>query len=246
MIELSYAGDTFSAYVAEPVGEVRGGIVVIHEIWGLVEHIRGIADRYAAQGYLAIAPDILSWAGVDPDVGLELNHLMFSASEEDRALAQPRLRAALAPTASPDYAAWAIGALRAAVDVLAVAPGVDGRIGVLGYCFGGSYSFALAAADARVKVAVPYYGSPPEGAAVESIRVPVLAFYGEEDERLMQSLPEVTKRLHDAGVRFTAQVYPDAGHAFFNDTNRVMYRPAVAADAWTRTLSFLEESLREV
>jgi carboxymethylenebutenolidase len=234
--------DQLEVYRAEPVGELRGALVVIHEIWGLVDHIKNVADRYAAEGYLVIAPDILSRGGVTPEVGLELATLMHGTDEE-RTTAQPLLREKMAPVNAPEYAAWAVGALKSVVDYLEVQPGVDGRIGVLGFCFGGSYSFALAAADRRIRGAVPFYGAPPESAELAHLDCPVLALYGETDERLIQSLPDVTKRMHDAGAQFVSHVYEGAGHAFFNDTNPVSYRPEVAADAWTRSLDFLRETL---
>jgi carboxymethylenebutenolidase len=233
---------TLSAYRAEPVGELRGALVVIHEIWGLVDHIKDVADRYAAEGYLVVAPDILSRGGITPEVGQEIAKLM-AGSDEDRTKAQPLMREKMAPVNVPEYAAWAVGALKSVVDYLEAQPGVDGRIGVLGFCFGGSYSFALAAADRRIRGAVPFYGSPPESAELAHLDCPVLALYGENDERLIQSLPDVTQRMHDAGAQFTSHVYADAGHAFFNDTNPVSYRPEVAADAWSRSLEFLRATL---
>jgi carboxymethylenebutenolidase len=236
------ASDQLRAYRAEPVVELRGALVLIHEIWGLVDHIKDVADRYAAEGYLVIAPDILSRGGVTPEVGLELLRLM-AGTEEERTKAQPLMREKMAPVNAPEYAEWAVGALKSVVDYLVAQPGVDGRIGVLGFCFGGSYSFALAAADRRIRGAVPFYGFPPETAELAHLDCPVLALYGENDERLMQSLPDVTKRMHDAGVQFISHVYAGAGHAFFNDTNKTTYRPDVAADAWKRSLEFLRGSL---
>src|ERR1700733_7759500 len=187
--------EELSAYRAEPVGELRGALIVIHEIWGLVDHIKDVAERYAAEGYLVIAPDILSRGGITPAVGLEISKLM-AGSDEERTKAQPLMREKMAPVNVPEYAAWAVGALRSVVDYLEAQPGVDGRIGVLGFCFGGSYSFALAAADRRIRGAVPFYGSPPQSAELAHLDCPVLALYGESDERLMQSLPEVTQRMH--------------------------------------------------
>ena len=230
--------EPIAAYRAEAVGDLRGALVLIHEIWGLVEHIETVADRYAAEGYLVIAPDILSRGGVTPEVGLELMRLR-DGTDEERAKAQPMLRQKMAPVNAPEYSAWAVGALMSVVDYLEAQPGVDGRIGVLGFCFGGSYSFALAAADRRIRGAVPFYGSPPETAELAHLDCPVLALYGETDERLIESLPGVTKRMHDAGVQFVSHVYAGAGHAFFNDTNPATYRPEVAADAWLRSLEFL-------
>jgi carboxymethylenebutenolidase len=242
-IDSDLDGGPIAAYRAEPVGELRGALIVIHEIWGLVDHIKSVADRYAGEGYLVVAPDILSHGGVTPEVGLELGRLMFSGTEEERAKAQPLMREKMAPVNQPEYAAWAVASLKKVVDYLTEQPGVDGRIGVLGFCFGGSYSFALAAADSRIRGAVPFYGSPPETADLAHLDCPVLALYGETDERLITTLPDVTKRMHDAGVQFTSHVYQGAGHAFFNDTNPVMYRPEVAADAWTRSIEFLRGTL---
>src|ERR1700761_933367 len=115
-------GGPLSAYRAEPVGELRGALVVIHEIWGLVDHIKNVADRYAAEGYLVIAPDILSHGGVTPEVGEELNRLMFQATDEERPTPQPLMRERMAPVNAPEYAAWAVGALKSVVDYLEAQP----------------------------------------------------------------------------------------------------------------------------
>ena len=236
------AGDDFETYVALPAGELRGGLVVIHEIWGLADHIKDVADRVAAEGYLAMAPDVLSQAGITPLVGAELLRLRTSASPQEQARMQPVMREKMAPMQDPEYGRWAVAALQRTVDHLAASDGMGGRIGVMGFCFGGSYSFALAAADSRIKVAIPFYGSPPDQANVSNIGGPVLAFYGENDERLITGLPAVREQMAEAGVDFTAQVYPGVGHAFFNDTNPHTYDAAAAADAWARTLALLERT----
>ena len=228
-----------SAYRAEPEGTPRGGLIVIHEIWGLVPHITEVADRFAAEGYLVLAPDLLTDAGVTPEVGLELFAAMNEPDEAKRVAAQPMLREKFSASHSPEFAAGAVAKLVAVVDALESEPGVGGRIGVTGFCFGGTYSFALAAADSRVKAAVPFYGSAPAASEIAQIACPVLALYGENDERLITALPEVEKAMADAGIDFTAQVYPDTGHAFFNDTNPSSYNPEVALDAWDRTRAFL-------
>lgn len=229
----------FSAYVARPSGELTGALIVIHEVWGLVDHITSVADRFAENGYLVIAPDLLSSIGIEAQIGLELNAIMKSQDAAVRSAGQPRLRAAFSALGAPEFASWAIAALGRCVDFLADQPGVDGRIAVTGFCFGGTYSFALAAADSRVRAAVPFYGAPPENTTISNIACPVLAFYGETDEKLMASLPEVTASMQSAGVDFVAKVYDDAGHAFFNDTNEFMYRQHPAVDSWSRALGFL-------
>ena len=226
-------------HVAEPTGTVKGGLVLIHEIWGLADHIKDVADRLAAEGYLTYAPDILSRAGITPQIGSELQRLLNSPDEEERLTAQPTMRERTAPAHDPQYAEWAVPVLKEVVDDLVQRPEVQGRVGVLGFCFGGSYSFALAAADDRVRAAVPFYGAPPDLEQLTEIRCPVLAIYGSEDERLMQGLAAVQEKAADAGIDLTTKIYGGAAHAFFNDTG-ARYDAVAAADAWKLTLDFLD------
>ena len=239
--------NSYSAYLAVPpapyAAEPRGALIVIHEIWGLVEHITDVADRYAAEGYLVLAPDILSAIGIEAQVGAELFAIRNSPDEAVRTAGQPRLRDAFSSLSAPGYAAWAVTALRRAVDFLEQQPGVDGRIAVTGFCFGGTYSFALVAADPRVRAALPFYGTAPAPEDINRISAPIHAFYGEHDPALIDKLPDVRRDMADAGVDFEATVYPDAGHAFFNDTNPSSYRAADAADAWARSNAFLRTVL---
>ncbi|MER7072159.1 dienelactone hydrolase family protein [Terrabacter sp. NPDC000476] len=232
-----------TAYRADPAGEPRGAVVVIQEIWGLVDHVKDVADRFAAQGYLAVAPDLLGHVGLTPEVGARIFELMSSASEGDRLAAQPQLREATTPARQPEFAAWAVPALRAVVDGVVDEPGVRGRVGVVGFCFGGTYAFALAAADPRLRAALPFYGSFPESADPATIACPVLAFYGEDDHGITDAVPDLESRMEQAGVDFSARVYHGVGHAFFNDTSPVRYNAVVAADAWERTLAFLDAHL---
>lgn len=243
MIPIDIGGRTIPAYRSVPAGDVRGGVVLIHEIWGLVDHIKNVADRLAAEGYLVIAPDILSGAGISPEVGGELQALVFSADEEERSRAQPLLREKLSAAEDPAYAEWAVSALQKVVDRLAVQPGVEGRMGVAGFCFGGSYAFALAAADPRVRVAIPFYGSPPDLSTLAGSTAAVLAFYGDEDERLIATLPDVERAMTAGGVDFRSHIYEGVGHAFFNDSNSVTYDFEAASDAWRQTLGFLQSRL---
>lgn len=241
-------GGGLTAYRSDPpVGNgappIRGGIILIHEIWGLVDHIKGVADRLAAEGYVVVAPDILSNAGITPEIGAELHALTFESDAEARTEAQPMMREKLAPSRSPEYASWAVHALRTVVDFVAAQPGVSGRVAVTGFCFGGGYSFALAAADQRIRAAVPFYGYPPSATEVAEISCPVLAFYGDQDETLMASLPGLTATMVAASVDFSPRVYRGARHAFFNDTNNATYDPGAAADAWKRMLKFLDATL---
>ncbi|MGN6502141.1 MAG: dienelactone hydrolase family protein [Pseudolysinimonas sp.] len=229
-------------YRVEPSGAPRGAIILIEEIWGLVPHIQDVARRFAAEGYLVVAPDLLSGTGMTAEVGQRLADIRSHPDPEVRHSEQPLLREVFTEAFSPDFARTAVQRLREGVDELEHEPGIDGRIAVVGFCFGGTYSFALAAADPRVRAAVPFYGAA-DPATVGRISCPVLAFYGDRDRRIIDGLPAVAEALRAGGVDATIHRYPDAGHAFFNDTNPLAYRQADAADAWQRTLAFLASSL---
>ncbi|GAA3758693.1 hypothetical protein GCM10022240_09190 [Microbacterium kribbense] len=236
------SSEPLEVYVARPDGARRGGLIVIHEIWGLTDHIRDVADRFAAQGWLVAAPDILTHAGVTPAAGTELFALMNDPDEKVRVAAQPRMRDALAEAHDPGYAAWALRALRTAVDWLAAQPGAGGRLAATGYCFGGTYTFLLAASDDRIRAAAPFYGAAPDTARIAAIEAPVLAFYGGQDATLMKALPTVREQMAAAEVDFTPVVYPDAHHAFFNDTGS-RYDADAAADAWAKVTVFLADAV---
>lgn len=229
-------------YRAEAIGELRGGLVLIEEIWGLVPHIRAVADRFAAEGYLVLAPELLGDI-LGAENGQDLMEARDDPDEARRTAVQPKLRELFSGPRDPAFAAGAVARLTKLVDALAEEPGVTGRIAVLGFCFGGTYAFALAAADPRVRAAVPFYGGAPSPAEIARIEAPVLAFYGQHDERLVAALPEVEAAFAEAGKDFTATVYPDAGHAFFNDTNPHAYREADAQDAWETATAFLAARL---
>jgi carboxymethylenebutenolidase len=189
-----------------------------------------------------LAPELLGDL-LGAENGQTLMEARNDPDEARRTAIQPALRQLFSGMSDPGFAAGAVAHLKAVVDVLEAEPGVDGRIAVTGFCFGGTYSFALAAADPRVRAAVPFYGSAPAADDIARIGCPVLALYGREDTRLIEALPEVTDAFRAADKDFTAHVYPDTGHAFFNDTNPHAYNAADAADAWTRSTAFLAEQL---
>lgn len=245
-IALGEGATAVTAYLSRPHGQLRGAVIVVHEVWGLVKHITDVADRLAAEGYLALAPDLVHLAGLNPDVSGELQRAMFNPDAEARSAAQPQLRALTSPLRSPEFAATALGALRECFDYLTAQEQVDGRIGVIGFCFGGTQAFSLAVAEPRLRGAVPFYGHADYDAdQLRSIACPILAFYGEEDTRLMDGLAELTAAMGKAAVDFRPRVYPDCGHAFFNDSNVFAYNESAAGQAWAETLGFLAQTLRD-
>lgn len=242
MLTISNNGTTLDAYVSEPEGQPKGGVIVIHEVWGLVDHTRDVADRFAAEGYLVLAPNLLAGTAMTSDLAAELQVKLFDP--EQRSEVQPKLREAMAPLRAPGFADRTLASLQACFEHLYAMPALAGRVAVSGFCFGGTYSFSLATREPRLRAAVPFYGHadlPVE--QLGSITCPVLAFYGEKDAALVDKLPELTDVMDRAGVDFTPVVYPGTGHAFFNDTNTWTYDADAAGDAWTRTLSFLEKNL---
>jgi carboxymethylenebutenolidase len=228
-------------YRVEPTGKFKGAILLIHEVWGLTDHIKDVAERFAKEGYLVYAPDLLS----DTDIASATKELQADLfNPEKRNEAQPKLREIMAPIHSPEFARITIDKLRVCFDFLYKDEQAHESVAVIGYCFGGTYSFHLAVQEPKLRAAVAYYGhADMTEEQLENIACPVLAFYGQDDERLMESLPELQKNMETAGVEFTGTIYEGAGHAFFNDTNPYAYNENAATDSWRLTLDFLSRNL---
>ncbi|MGH7230156.1 MAG: dienelactone hydrolase family protein, partial [Nitrospiraceae bacterium] len=217
-------GATVRAYGVTPPGKARAAIIVVQEWWGLNEHIKDIARRYAREGYVAIAPDLYSRLGnkVTAD-STEAGTLMNSLQQRD-----------------------GLKDLNATVAYLQTVPEVDAtRIGVTGFCMGGSYALMLPCTNQAIKAAVPFYGwIPNPDTPLQTLACPILYIYGEEDGFItkaeVQRLANALKKYNKAGE---IKTYPGASHAFFNDTRKEVYRPAEAKDAWGRAVSFFKQRL---
>lgn len=219
----------------------RPAIILIHEVWGLTDHIKSVADRFCAESYEVIAPDLLAGTELETLATPDLQKAIFDPVE--RLKRQPEIRAMMAPLGAPEFAATTLKKLQAIFDYLKADKNV-GKIGVVGFCFGGTYSFGLAANQPGLSAAVPFYGHGEQYIdKFADINCPVLAFYGQTDEALNEHIPQIESAMKAAHKDFSYQIYPGAGHAFFNDTNDVMYRPEAAKDAWNRALEFLGANL---
>ena len=216
---------TMRAFVAAPqTKEKRPTIIVIQEWWGLTDHIKDVACRYAAEGYVAIAPDLYSRLGnaLTTDPG-EAGKLMNTLQQED-----------------------GLKDLNATVAYLKSVPEVDAtRIGVTGFCMGGSYALMLPCVNKEIKAAVPFYGQVPNpDAPLQQLSAPVLYLYGEDDGWItkadVQRLAAGFKKYNKSGE---IKTYPRAPHAFFRDTDKTVYRPEAAKDAWARTKAFFKQHL---
>lgn len=223
-IELYANGRQTRGYLARPAGDgAQPGVVVIQEWWGLNDNIRDIADRFTAEGFVALAPDL--YYG-------EVAHEPDEARKLAMALEYPD----------------ALGVIQAAVDYLLADEGVaPKKVGVVGFCMGGGLAWHGAAKLEGIGAAVPCYGGGPEMTLQEAARIqaPVLAIYGGQDRGVS---PEVARRraalMDAAGVANEMVIYEDAGHAFMND-RRPVYDPEAAEDAWRRILALFRETLRE-
>ena len=213
-------GVTFPAYVAEPAGQPKGAIVVLQEIFGVNSHIRSVADGYAAAGYLAVAPS--TFHRVKP--GVELGYT------DDDMQAGMALKTAVEELPAPGV----LQDVQAAVDYAAKA----GKVGIVGYCWGGLLTWRAAAGVSGIAAAAPYYGggmTTPEESA-RTPKMPVLAHFGSKDHWISLESVEAFKKAHP---EVEVHVY-EADHGF-NCDQRGSYDAAAAKLAKERTLAFFVE-----
>jgi carboxymethylenebutenolidase len=233
-----------AAYLALPAKIPAPAVLVIHEVWGLNQHTKDVANRLAAEGYIALAPDLLSGTGVLEAITPDLITRMANPDTRDQA--QLELRSAMAPLQQPGFAEATLTSLQECTNYLGTLPQSNKKYAVIGFCFGGTYAFSLAIADPNLSAVLPFYGHCDQSAKeLAKIEAPILAFYGEQDSGLVDALPDLEKRMHEAGSNFTYKVYPNTGHAFFNDTNPVRYNMSAAEDSWQKSLAFLETHVSE-
>lgn len=240
MGDLINIDNTVDAYLAKPDGEVKGAIIVIHEIWGLNDNTKSIADRFANEGYLALAPDLLS----DLDYSnVDVNQLAIDLfTDEKREQAQASLFKIIQPTTDPSFAENTLDKLHHCFDYLINQDNVNLRVAITGFCFGGTHSFSFATVEPRLKLALPFYGHLNRTLdQVRNIKCPVFAFYGQNDKTLVFDVPKIKEMMDQAGVNFDYKIYDNCGHAFFNDTNPKTFNKEAADDSWRIVLEKLSE-----
>ncbi|NNN18291.1 MAG: dienelactone hydrolase family protein [Acidimicrobiaceae bacterium] len=218
-----YQSDVF-AYLAKPTeGAALPGVVVLHENKGLTPHIEDVTRRLAREGFVAIAPDLLSRRG---------GTSQFSSPID----ATSALKTIRGYELDED--------LNAVISLLACDANVDPeKIGVIGFCFGGGVAWRLVTKDPRIKAAVPFYGVNPPIKYVPEITASVLAIYGELDDRINSGIDEITAAMELSNKTFEKIIYPGARHAFHNDTNPDRYHPEAARQAWQQALAWLRRWL---
>jgi carboxymethylenebutenolidase len=209
------------AYSARPKGGAKlAGVIVIHENRGLNPHTEDVARRAALEGFMAIAPDALSPFGGTPE-----------NPDEARPLFQKLDRDANTKN------------FVAAVAYLKTHPQATGKVGCMGFCWGGGITNQVAVNAPDLVAAVPFYGSQPAPEDVPKIKAAMLIHYAGDDQRINAGIPAFEEALKKAGVDYKIYMYEGAGHAFMNDTG-TRYHKEAAALAWQRTVAFLKERLK--
>jgi len=216
-------GGTMKGYEVMAAGANKiPAVLVIHENKGLNPHIEDVARRLAVEGFLALAPDALTSRGGSP--------------------ADPEVAAGMIKELDMDET---VQNFVAAAAYLKTHPHSTGKVGVVGFCWGGAMANQLAVHSTDIIAAVPYYGKQPASKDVGKIKAELLLHYAGLDERINAGIPDFTKALDTNGVIYTMYIYEGANHAFNNDTNAARYNKEAAELAWKRTIDFFTVKLKE-
>lgn len=196
-VELKHGDRTVKAFVVYPeIKEKATVVVLIHEIFGMTDWVQMQADQLAGQGFIVIAPDLLSEMG--PNKGRTAD---IPASEVREVISK-------LPPAQID------ADLNAAVEYGKKLPSANGKVAVGGFCWGGTQTFRYAATNPAINAGLVFYGSPPPAGDFAKINVPIYGFYGENDNRINATIPDTEKGMKDAGKTYEPVIYSGAGHGF--------------------------------
>src|SRR5919106_4524301 len=224
MVQFPGGQGNVNAYVSRPKdGKSLGTVIVIHENRGLVGHIKDVARRFAKEGFAAIAVDCMSRIG-----GSDQYNGSDAATEA--------IKKVNGTMVAED--------LTAALNYMKKQNYVNGKVGVVGFCWGGGNSLNFATKCKDLNAAVVYYGRNPDPLdSVANISGPVMGNYAEDDPNIMPGVEPLKAALAKAGKSADIKTYPGAKHAFNNNTNADRYNPEAAKDAWARTVNFFKKNL---
>ena len=224
LVEFKANGRTGEGYLAIPQQGSGPGVIVIQEWWGLVDHIKDVCERFAAEGFVALAPDLYHGKTTkSPDeAGKLMMALRIDEAEKDLS-----------------------GAIEYLLDHEAT---THDKVGVVGFCMGGALSLYAATKNANVGACVVFYGIHPNVKPdLPNLHAPVLGNYAEEDGFVTpDKVHELEQQLKSLGKQVDFKIYPETDHAFFNDTRPEVYDAQAAADAWQRTIRFFRSALIRV
>jgi len=218
-LDLSTSRGATTAYVARPQTKFDAGVILIHEWWGINDHIRDLAGRYAKEGYVCVAPDLYRGR--------------VAANTEEASALMQELKI-------DDGLEMISQAMAAAAEEYGLK-----RFAITGYCMGGTFALRAACEMPELKAAAPFYGDIPEESVLAKLKVPTLFVAGERDAWIN---PEKVNTLKEAADKYNLPIEVvsyDADHAFFNDTRPVVYDAEAAADAWRRVLELFRKRLSQ-
>lgn len=222
-IDAGRAGKVLSWVVYPERSSPAPVVIVIHEIFGLNDWARAVADQFAAEGFIAVAPDFLSGKGV--------------SGGGSSTLSQDKARELMGTLQKEEIFARLDSVLAYGKGL----PSSSGKTAVVGYCWGGGISFDYAAHQKNLDAAVVYYGVSPETSRIAAISAPVLGLYGGNDNRVNSTIPDAQKEAERRGKEYTVIIYPDAGHAFLRNQSGSTANAKAADAAWPETVRFLRE-----
>ena len=227
-VKIVSGGAPVRTWVSYPERKGKAGVViVIHEVFGLSDWIRAVADQLAREGFIAVVPDLVSGHG--PGGGGT-----DAASSKDDVV---KLVRAITPEE-------ATARLDAARDYALRLPAANGKSATIGFCWGGARSFAYALSQPDLRAAVVYYGSSPDLAALAAVKAPVLGLYGADDERVNATVGPAEAEMKKLGKTYEVHTYEGAGHGFLRQqSGREGKNLAATRQAWPRTVAFLRQHL---
>jgi carboxymethylenebutenolidase len=217
MVQFPFAGGNTGGYLATPKQGDGPGVIVIQEWWGLVDHIKDVCDRFADEGFVALAPDLYHGKSTtSPD---EAGKLMMAMRIDE---AERDLSAAVQYLATQDST-------------------TSDKVGVVGFCMGGALSLYTATKNDKIGACVVFYGGHPKVKPdLPNLQAPVLGLYGEKDRSIPpDTVRKLEREVKALGKQIETVIYSGADHAFFNDQRPQVYNAEAAANAWRRTISFL-------
>jgi len=221
MVSFASNGGTSSGYLAVPQSGQGPGVIVIQEWWGLVDHIKEVCDRFAAEGFVALSPDMYHGKTTNsPDeAGKLMMALNIDQAERD---------------------------LRGAIEHLRNHPATTSeKVGTVGFCMGGQLSLYAASKNDKVGACIVFYGIHPNVKPdLANLKAPVLGFFAERDGYVTPAVVrELERKLKEHGKSVEIHIYPNTDHAFFNDTRPEVYNKEASEDSWRRTLEFFRKNL---
>lgn len=200
-------------------------VIVIHEIFGLTDWIKGVTDQLAADGFIAIAPDLLSGKGPKGGGTEE-----FAGRDEVTKAVR---------SITPEEATEGLNAVRAYGMKL---PASNGKTATIGFCWGGAQSFAYATKQPALNAAIVYYGTSPSDEELKTLSVPVLGLYGSDDARVNKTIEPAQAAIKAAGKSYAPHIYDSAGHGFLRQQDgKDGANQKASQQAWTETIKFLRE-----